>query len=63
MIVIMGKMTRSEKFLQIVMAKMKAMMQQEEKRKKRRAKTSQITKYLRVVINHQGEFDIKNITK
>ena len=57
------RMTRDEEISMIVMRTMKAMREQEEERDRKRGQSNQISKYLRAVMDQQGEFDGKDITK
>ena len=57
------RMTRDEEILMIVMRTMKAMREQEEERDRKRGQSNQMTKCLRAVMDQQGEFDGKDVTK
>ena len=57
------RMTRDEEISMIVMRTMKAMREQEEERDRKRGQSNQMTKCLRAVMDQQGEFDGKDVTK
>ena len=52
-----------EEIAQIVLSTMQAMKALEEEKEKKSVRASQITKCLRAVVDHEGEFDGKNVTK
>ena len=54
---------RNAKIAQIVIAAMQAMKKQDDGEEKKKAQSSRTTKCLRAVIDQQGEFDGKNVTK
>ncbi|CAM6112633.1 unnamed protein product [Calypogeia fissa] len=56
-------MATPEEIAQIVMAAMQVMKEQEDVKASKRVQASQITKCLRAVVDHQGEFDGNNMTK
>ena len=58
-----GSMTRDEEISLIVVRTLKAMKDQEEERDRKRGQSNQMTKCLRAVMDQQGEFDGKDVTK
>ena len=58
-----GLMTRDEEISLIVVRTLKAMKEQEEERDQKRGQSNKMTKCLRVMMDQQGEFDGKDVTK
>jgi hypothetical protein len=56
-------MASNEKIARLIATTIQAMKKQKEEKETRRAYTGQVTKCLRAVIDHQGEFDGTNVTK